>query len=113
MKYIAYCGLLCHECHLFIATKNNDLQAKEKLAIECSNENTIFTVDDMTCEGCFYDKNDGSKMFSDCEIRKCAKDKDVENCGVCFEYPCEIIERCLPIASECRIRLNKISHYRR
>lgn len=107
MSCVAYCGLLCHECPLYIATKNNDLQAKEKLAVECSTDKITFTANDMTCEGCFWDKNDSSKMCGDCEIRKCAKDKSIDNCGVCSTYPCEIIERHLPMDSECRIRLNK------
>ncbi len=109
MSYIAYCGLLCYECPLYIATKNNDLQAKKKLAIGCSTESTTFTADDMTCEGCFWSKNDSSKMCGDCEIRKCAKNKTVDNCGVCSMYPCDIIEKRLPIDSECRVRLEKIS----
>ena len=113
MNYIAYCGLLCHECPLFIATKNNDVQAKEKLAVECSNEDTTFAAEDMTCEGCFWDKNDNSKMCGDCEIRKCAKGKAVDNCGMCTVYPCEIIEKRLPTDSENRVRLDKISHCRR
>ena len=97
MNYVAYCGLLCHECPLYIATKSNDSQAKEKLAIECSTKNITFTADDMTCQGCFCVNNDSSKMCGDCEIRKCAKDKDVDNCGVCSVYPCEIIEKHLPV----------------
>ena len=109
MSYISYCGLLCNECPLYIATKNNDLQAKERLAVECSTEAITFTAEDMTCEGCFCHKNDRSKMCGDCEIRKCAKNKAVENCGLCSEYPCEIVERRLPVDSENRVRLDEIS----
>lgn len=109
MKYVAYCGLLCHECPLYIATKNNDLREKERLAIECSNENCSFTPEDMTCEGCFWVNNDNSKMCGDCEIRGCAKEKLVENCGECSMYPCEIIERRLPTDAENRARLDEIA----
>lgn len=113
MNYLAYCGMLCYECPIYIATKNNDLQAKKRLAIECSTENITFTADDMTCEGCFWDKNDRSKMCGVCEIRQCAKNKSIDNCGACSEYPCEIIERRLPIDSENRVRLDRISQCRR
>lgn len=68
MNYLAYCGLLCDECPLYIATKNNDLQAKEKT---------------------------------------------VDNCGVCSMYPCETIEKRLPIGSESRSRLDTLSQNRR
>ena len=113
MSYISYCGLLCNECPLYIATKNNDLQAKERLAVECSTESITFTAEDMTCEGCFCEKNDRSIMCGDCENRKCAKNKAVENCGLCSEYPCEIVERRLPVDSENRVRLDEISRCRR
>lgn len=109
MSYISYCGLLCEECPIYIATKNNDLKAKEKLAVECSTENITFTAEDMTCHGCFWGKNDNSKMCGDCEIRNCAKDKGVENCGVCPMYPCEITERRVPADSESRTRLDKLA----
>jgi hypothetical protein len=39
-----------------------------------------------------------------------AKDKAVDNCGVCSLYPCEIINKRLPSDSECRDRLNKICY---
>lgn len=109
MSYISYCGLICDECPIYIATKNNDSQALEQLALECSNENCTFAAEDMPCLGCFDHKNDCSKMCGDCEIRFCAKDKPVDNCGMCDVYPCEIIERHLPADSENRLRLDKIS----
>ena len=109
MSYIAYCGLLCDECPIFIATQNNDLAAKERLAVECSGEGNLFTAEDMTCEGCFWVKNDSTKMCGNCEIRNCAGKRTVENCGLCPEYPCDIIERRLPFDSDGRIRLDLIS----
>ena len=108
MEYISYCGLLCYECPIFIATKNNDLEAKKQLAIDCSSEDNTFTADDMTCKGCFWNKNDTTKMCGDCETRNCAKSKSVNNCGLCRDYPCDIVERRIPKGSENRIRLDNI-----
>jgi hypothetical protein len=31
MEYISYCGLLCNECPVYIATKNNDGEMKARL----------------------------------------------------------------------------------
>lgn len=45
MSYIAYCGLLCDECPIYIATRNNDTQAKERLAAECSTADMTFTAE--------------------------------------------------------------------
>lgn len=109
MSYLSYCGLLCDECPLYIATKANDQSAKEKLAQECSTADTVFTAEDMTCEGCFWEQNESSKMCGGCEIRKCAQNKTVENCGRCAAYPCAIVERRLPGDTDCRKRLDAVS----
>lgn len=109
MSYLSYCGLLCDDCPLYMATKNNDQQAKEKLAREYSTADTLFIAEDMTCEGCFWEKNDSSKMCGDCEIRRCAQGKTVENCGHCSAYPCEIVERRLPGETDCRKRLDSMA----
>ncbi|MDT8717537.1 DUF3795 domain-containing protein [Clostridium sp. 19966] len=110
MSYISYCGMLCQECPIYVATKNNDVQAKEKLAIQCSTKDIVFTTEDMTCQGCFWEKNDSTKMCGACEIRNCAKDKSVDNCGLCKEYPCDIVERRIAKGSPNRIRLDGIAN---
>lgn len=51
MDYIAYCGLLCSECPVYIATKTNDTAMKITLASEYSNEHCSFAPEDMECEG--------------------------------------------------------------
>jgi hypothetical protein len=33
MEYISYCGLLCNECPVFIATAENNEKLKEQLAV--------------------------------------------------------------------------------
>jgi hypothetical protein len=107
MEYIAYCGLLCDQCPIYIATKNNDEKTKEKLAIEYSNEKCKFTKEDMNCEGCFSVKNKDSKMCGDCEVRNCAEKKNnIENCSCCSDYPCALIDKYSP--AECRTRLDQI-----
>ena len=50
MDYIAYCGLLCSECPVYIATKTNDTAMKITLASEYSNEHCSFAPEDMECE---------------------------------------------------------------
>lgn len=109
MSYLSYCGMLCEECPIYIATKNNDMQAKEKLAKECSNKEIVFTAEDMTCEGCFWEKNDSTKMCGNCEIRNCARVKAVDNCGLCISYPCDIVERCIAKGCPNRDRLDAIA----
>ena len=44
MEYLSYCGILCNECPLFIATKNNDDAMNEKLAVEYRRVSTAHSL---------------------------------------------------------------------
>jgi hypothetical protein len=85
-KLIAYCGLNCAECGAFLAMKNDDQALREKTAAEWTvTFSFAFTPDMINCSGC---KSDGVKMgyCSQCEIRKCASEKGVVNCGACGDF---------------------------
>lgn len=112
MEYISYCGLLCNECPVFIATAENNEELKEKLAKDYSNENCQFLKEDMNCYGCFSEKTGNSKMCVNCNIRNCADSKKVKNCSYCYEYPCSHIDTYVREGSENRKRLDNISKNR-
>ena len=40
-KSIAFCGLVCSQCPVYIATKTNHEELKEKLAIEYSTDTFV------------------------------------------------------------------------
>jgi len=108
MEYISYCGLLCNECPIYIATAQNDNLTKAKLAKEYSSESSQFSIQDINCYGCFSETNKLSKICGNCEIRNCAEVKGVKNCGYCKEYPCSNIEAHVHSGSENRKRLDRI-----
>jgi len=91
-KLIAYCGLDCAGCDAYIAMQNNDQALREKTAAEWTVAHSFnFTPDMINCTSC---KGDGVQIghCSECEIRKCAGGKGVENCGACDEFTtCKII----------------------
>ena len=85
-KIIAYCGLNCAECGAYLATKNNDQALREKTAAEWKlAHNFDFTPEMINCTSC---KGAGVLIghCSQCEIRKCAIEMKVENCGFCGEF---------------------------
>jgi len=89
-KMIAYCGIVCTECPAFIATQEND-DAKRKEVAEAWSKQYKMPVKakDINCDGC---KTEGKRLIgycNICEIRKCGKQKLVENCAHCDEYGCE------------------------
>ena len=85
-KMIAYCGLDCAVCPAFIATQNNDQALREKIAAEWSKGYDFnFTPDMINCTSC---KGTGVQVghCSECEMRKCAAEKNLVNCGACDDF---------------------------
>ena len=89
-KMIAYCGLVCSSCPTFLATQNDDDSAREKTAAFYT-EKFEFNLkpEDINCDGCL---SEGGKLIAycqSCEIRKCCREKALDNCAACDEQPCE------------------------
>jgi len=87
---IAYCGLKCYLCPVYIATKNNDDEARAKIAAEwtaADPEGAKYTTDMINCTGC--KSAGGVKIFchESCEVRKCAISKGIGACETCAEFP--------------------------
>ncbi len=89
---IGTCGIVCTACPAFIATKNDDNNAREELAKKWSKEfKSDIKSEHINCDGCL---STSGKLFTHCavcEIRKCGHEKKVENCAVCEQYGCEKI----------------------
>jgi hypothetical protein len=94
---ISYCGLRCDRCPILLATmeedKSNRKIMKESIikiiAKEYGMSLKIRDIND--CDGC---KANTGKLFSgcsNCKIRKCASQKNIENCAYCRDYICEIL----------------------
>ncbi len=61
----APCGLICDPCPFYKGEK------------------------EVKCQGCL--ENKGDIFWGECKTAKCANEKDVEHCGLCSEFPCEIL----------------------
>jgi len=60
------------------------------------------------CDGC---KTENGRLFSgcyNCQIRKCAKGKAIENCAHCNEYACDKLLKFFVKDPEPRERLDEI-----
>ena len=60
------------------------------------------------CDGC---KTENGRLFSgckNCEIRKCARQKGIENCAHCNEYACEKLDTLFTTYPEAKSRLDAI-----
>lgn len=84
-NHFAYCGYDCAKCPVYKETKNNNLEQLKKILF---NNDSSASLETLGCYGCKTDKS-VNFMCVNCQIRQCAKNKNVENCGLCDQFPCE------------------------
>jgi hypothetical protein len=86
---LGVCGDNCSCCPRYIATQERNLEELEKvkeLWVRLGLRDIHFPVHDMACSGC---TRQNTCAYS--EVRACAYGKEIENCGLCHTYPCELI----------------------
>jgi hypothetical protein len=98
-EMIAYCGLNCVKCQIYLATREKDpkkqREMREGIARYIREHFDPKTrVEDITdCDGCTAESG---RLFSGCQkcdVRKCARQKGLQNCAYCSEYPCEKLNK--------------------
>ena len=70
---LAYCGLNCNECPIYLASISQNTAEQIRLAHDYSTDACKFSKEDMYCLGCHSDTV-SQKMCGDCEIRMCGGD---------------------------------------
>jgi len=68
-----------------------------------------YMLEDITdCDGC---QTEGERLFSsskNCPIRKCAREKELENCAYCTEYACGKLEAFFKTDLTAKARLDAV-----
>ena len=83
-EMIGYCGYNCHLC----AARSDDPAARQRL-VEGWRKifgHEHYTAENVKCAGC---PSDGRVADQQCKARPCAKQKGVESCAYCDEFPCD------------------------
>jgi hypothetical protein len=111
---IAYCGLDCQTCPIYLATRQADKQMQVNMRVEiarlCKQQYGMdLTLEDIhDCDGC---RTEAGRLFSQCRtcpIRICAREKHLENCAWCTEYACAKLETFFRTDPMARTRLEAI-----
>lgn len=104
-EIMAYCGLMCSECPAYKATVADDAALRKQTA---ENWSSMFganiSPEQINCLGC-----DSDVLFDHCnvcEIRSCAKEQTLEDCGKCASFPCGKVEGVLKHDEAARERLS-------
>jgi len=88
-ELLAPCGLYCGVCRIYLAHKDNDLEFKKEI-LPALNSFGAKSIDDIACTGCLSN----GVVFTfcrTCSVKDCIKDKRIEVCHQCNEFPCNII----------------------
>jgi len=118
-EIIAYCGLACHSCAIYLATREQNEEKRYKMRVDIAQQikkhyGQECKPEDVTgCDGC---KTETERLFSaskKCQIRKCARQKGVENCAHCDEYACESLEKLFNTEPDAKKRLDEIKSSKR
>ncbi len=108
-RIIAFCGLVCTECPVLLATKKDDNNERKRIAESWSKQdNADIKPEDINCEGCL---SEGGRVFSYCqvcEIRKCAQERHIDNCAYCNDYACEKLNEFFGRAPDAKLILEEI-----
>ncbi len=104
MALIGYCGDDCEECPRYIATQTNDREALKAAAVlwhKVGLRDEVANPEEMICHGC--------AALDSChynDVRGCARERDVSNCGKCDVYPCDklhlVFDKTHSYANKCR-----------
>jgi hypothetical protein len=77
----SYCGIYCGACEIQYAMKN---KTEKEIAAQWGAN-----PEEIKCHGCKSEMV--FKNCAICGIRKCAREKNVDHCVVCKDFPCAIL----------------------
>lgn len=90
----ARCGFHCSRCPAY---KNNIHTEADRIRIHDLWQKIYgmdMPVDELCCDGCLKpDDENPHKIGGACVIRSCVLEKNIRHCGLCSEFPCDLMER--------------------
>ena len=100
----APCGLYCGVCAIYVATRDNNEKFKEKLAPVYGAK-----PEDLVCDGCLSGRVFGYCQV--CPIKSCCREKKIEGCHRCSDFPCKFIDN-FPIPVGKKVILRAVPRWR-
>jgi hypothetical protein len=83
-----------------------DLENVKELWVRLGLRDPSFPAEEMACYGC---KPENKCAYP--ELRACASEKTFEKCGLCHEYPCELITAAAEASEKLHSRVTNVCTY--
>lgn len=108
-RMIAFCGVICSKCPVFIATLKHDNQLKTEIAKSWSQKYGFeLEPEDVNCDGCLTEKGRLFKYCEVCNIRACCRERHIKNCAHCSDYACDKLYNIFKAVPNTKIQLQRI-----
>lgn len=113
-QMIAYCGIDCHTCPIYLATLETDDAKRNAMRVSIAQLYTqeygvnVTAQDVPDCDGC---RSETGRLFAgcaQCQIRSCAISRNVLSCAFCEEYTCEKLQKHFKSYPNAEIRLRSL-----
>ena len=102
MEKITLCGDNCLECPRYLAKTEDELAAAAELWYRVGWRDRVVSNGEIACSGC------SSHKKCTYELVECTRDKGVEKCNQCGEFPCGKIQNMLKRSEQYRNRCKEV-----
>jgi hypothetical protein len=104
MTMIGYCGYNCHLC----AARSDDVALRQQLVDGWRRifGHQNYTAENVKCDGC---RSDGRVADQVCQARPCAREKGVDSCACCAEFPCDKMKHLMGSRDGMMIWLHRVT----
>jgi hypothetical protein len=112
---LSYCGLHCDTCPIHLATLEQDKQKKLQMRMNVANllrdrYGMKFRPDEITdCDGCTLEIGRLFVTCAQCNVRKCAREKQHDSCAYCSDYEgCEKLQVVFADQPQAKMELERV-----
>jgi len=92
---IAVCGLNCASCFIYYKRDENDpevaRETRETIEWFREKKNLELSKEDLMCKGCLGPLD--VHWSPDCKMMLCARERRLEHCFECRDFPCPLTEK--------------------
>ena len=104
----ACCGLDCESCDAFVATATHDNRLRVQVAQSWSRiYGREILPEEVFCHGCGAEGTEGIFCQSMCRIRPCCREKGLDTCARCKDFPCPELKAVFAFCPDAEDRLRK------
>lgn len=111
---LAFCGVCCDSCPIFLATVETDKSKKQSMRESIARifkeqyHIQMLPEEVSDCDGCILATAHIFPGCYKCEVRACARKRELESCARCPDFGCDKLEELFLLEPSAKIRLAEI-----